>query len=454
MDNYLRYQQLRKQYSCFTYTNYHLSVDNDQLNISYDFQIDNLATFHPSWSIPLMNRSINLNDPLLHRYCFTLGLVELVSYWKISCPPLVKVNCGSLEYEQIQWFKKLYYHGLGEFFYINGIEENMDTFMRIQPLSMVSEPIDTSIETNGQLIPFGGGKDSYVSATLLKDVLPNYAYVINDVKSAVKAVNVAGYSDRFIHVKRTLDKTMLDLNKSDQYLNGHTPFSAIVAFSSVLVSYIYGIKNICLSNESSANESTIANATINHQYSKTFEFEQDFNWYNATYLCDKIHYFSFLRPLNELQISALFTLNKAYLSEFRSCNVGSKEGKWCGHCAKCCFVAMMMAPFLDDATINSIFNTDIFNDASLIPLFDQLIGKVEDKPFECVGTRIEVQAACIMAIKKREGKPLPLILNRYIDLMANQTIVDEVIHQKNNQHLVPDDLYSVLECAMKGVSLW
>ncbi len=38
--------------------------------------------------------------------------------------------------------------------------------------------------------------------------------------------------------------------------------------------------------------------------------------------------------------------------------------------------------------------------------------------------------------------------------MANQTIVDEVIHQKNNQHLVPDDLYSVLECAMKGVSLW
>lgn len=40
-------------------------------------------------------------------------------------------------------------------------------------------------------------------------------------------------ADHVISVHRTLDKRMLQLNK-EGFLNGHTPFSALVAFSTVI----------------------------------------------------------------------------------------------------------------------------------------------------------------------------------------------------------------------------
>ena len=89
---------------------------------------------------------------------------------------------------------------------------------------------------------------------------------------------------------------MLALNKQG-YLNGHTPFSAMAAFASYLTALIYERKYITLSNESSANESTIKGSTVNHQYSKTFEFEKDFHEYCKRYLTLDIQYFSLLRTV-------------------------------------------------------------------------------------------------------------------------------------------------------------
>ena len=53
----------------------------------------------------------------------SLGMVELVSYWKITCSPQVVIEAGSLSEEQILWWKDLYFNGLGEFFYVNKITE-------------------------------------------------------------------------------------------------------------------------------------------------------------------------------------------------------------------------------------------------------------------------------------------------------------------------------------------
>lgn len=60
---------------------------------------------------------------------------------------------------------------------------------------------------------------------------------------------------------------------------------------------------------------------INHQYSKSYEFENDFEEYSKKYLKTEIKYFSFLRPLNELQIAKLFSKYKKYHKVFKSCNV-------------------------------------------------------------------------------------------------------------------------------------
>ena len=75
------------------------------------------------------------------------------------------------------------------------------------------------------------------------------------------------------------------------------------------------------SNESSANEPSVVGTDINHQYSKSFEFENDFRNYEKEFLKTNIEYFSLLRPLTELQIAMLFSKHKKYHDIFRSCNV-------------------------------------------------------------------------------------------------------------------------------------
>lgn len=121
-------------------------------------------------------------------------MVELVSYWKIACPPKVVVQAGIINETQISWWKKLYYQGLGEFFYTNGIEADPDTFMDLvcEPsadIQKIANVFTAKAEKNvadpvasdcGCLIPVGGGKDSACTIEMLKKSgHPLYTYIIN-----------------------------------------------------------------------------------------------------------------------------------------------------------------------------------------------------------------------------------------------------------------------------------
>jgi hypothetical protein len=179
----------------------------------------------------------------------------------------------------------------------------------------------------------------------------------------------------------------------------------MLAFYTRLASALSGIPNVALSNESSANESTVIGTSVNHQYSKSLEFEDDFRRYRPDF-----NYFSFLRPLSELQIAMLFSRFTAYHDVFRSCNVGSKEDIWCGHCAKCLFAYIILSPFIEPKRLNQIFGKAMLDDVSLKLEFEQLIGEAETKPFECVGTVSEVRQALQMAVERwYKGKTPKLV---------------------------------------------
>ena len=49
------------------------------------------------------------------------------------------------------------------------------------------------------------------------------------------------------------------------------------------------------------------------------------------------------------------------------------------------------------------------------PLLDQLTGIQEEKPFECVGSRDEINSAIVLTIERmeKEGKKLPLLFEHY-----------------------------------------
>jgi hypothetical protein len=81
------------------------------------------------------------NEEVVRRLVFNLGLVELVSYWKCACPPLVRIKAGYLDEEQKEWWKRQYFLGLGEFFYTNRIDTNIIDFMEID---VMAEPSASS----------------------------------------------------------------------------------------------------------------------------------------------------------------------------------------------------------------------------------------------------------------------------------------------------------------------
>ena len=477
-----QYLSLREQYPRFAYRGYELEENDSCLKITYRFETLGLSEFAPVWVFPKAEGDCRRwsEDRLMQDMIFSLGMVELVSYWKIACPPIVTVEAGWLNQDQIDWWKDLYFNGLGEFFYVNGIKEaDPNHFMDIrcvgqhetQCVGQLKDPctdqykerheecgVETDGKGNGVLVPIGGGKDSAVTLELLRLAGRSVcAYIINPRGATIHTTEVAGLdAAHVISAKRTLDSNMLELNRQG-YLNGHTPFSALVAFSGIIAARMHGLTMVALSNESSANESTVQGSTVNHQYSKSFKFEEDFHYYQTTYLKGSAYYFSMLRPLSEFQIARFFAGQKQYHGIFRSCNAGSKTDSWCGHCPKCLFVYLILSPFLKPQEVRDIFGRNMPDDWDMKETLDQLIGIEEEKPFECVGSRDEINTAIVLTIKGLEdaGEALPCLLSYYktTDLYQTyRTRGDQYSSYYDGNNLVPDELAGLVrKCCTDGL---
>ena len=396
-----KYNELRNKYDTFIYDSYEIEELENTTKITYNFIVPSLTQYKPTLEVKKFKI-----DSFTKNLIFHIGLVELVSYWKATCSKNVIIKAGYINKEQMEFFKKLYFYGLGELFYTNGITPNYDDFINIK-----CELKEQNIEIpnyvgNGNLIPIGGGKDSNVTLEIMKsDFEDNLCFIINPKQVTLSCAQTAGYSnEKIVTVKRTIDKNLIELNKQG-FINGHTPFSALVAFLSYFNAYITGKKYILLSNESSANESNVDGTKINHQYSKTYEFECDFNEYTKKYFKIDIKYFSLLRPLSEYQIAMLFSNYEKYHEIFKSCNVGSKKEPWhwCCSCPKCLFVYIILSPYKELLII--IFGEDLFEKEDLLDIFIELTGYGKTKPFECVGTYEEVRYAITKTISKLDKQP-------------------------------------------------
>ena len=436
-DNQSKFDALRKDFSVFTFEQQTVKHENGSLSLAFDFNLDDRYHFRPTLSIPARPFFDwdGIPEEQLQALAFQIGMTELVSYWKIACPKKVVVKPYALTESQKAFWKKLYYNGLGEFLYLNSITVSEKELMEIESPPIDSIPPCTIFARNDMggsrfeektLVPIGGGKDSVVTLECLRNEMPVIPLIVNPRGATLNCVKTAGYADdEFIVINRTLDPTMLKLN-AEGYLNGHTPFSALLAFISVLVAFGSRSRYVALSNENSANESTVPGTNINHQYSKSIEFESDFRSYVAENLNKEVQYFSFLRPLSELQIAKLFSQCEAYHPVFRSCNVGSKTDSWCGHRPKCLFTWIILSPFLSREKLTAFFGKDLMADESLRPILEELNGTAAVKPFECVGTVEEVRA-CMEAVEGRREK------------------VEEILRRFNAHHFLPPQFELILK---------
>ena len=203
------FNSLRKTYKEFIYKDYSITEGKDEIKIEYYFEIPNLTVFKPTIEIEKRNIQFkSIDNDFVKNLVFNIGMIELISYWKCACPKKVIIECGELNQEQIRWFKKLYYLGLGEYRYINNINISLEEMLDIEcecKDEYKLEPKYNKENLKGAIIPIGGGKDSCVTAELLKDLkADNLCLIVGGKEPSIKCAEIAGYKDKIIYVKRTI----------------------------------------------------------------------------------------------------------------------------------------------------------------------------------------------------------------------------------------------------------
>ncbi|MBT6467391.1 MAG: endonuclease domain-containing protein [Kordiimonadaceae bacterium] len=341
----------------------------------------------------------NAETEALHATMRGLHLAAGISYYKAYCPKNIQIEDYDLTKEEADFFFKFYRHGLGEF----SIENNRDLRGIIRfPVQSNHHLKPSNIQlVNKCVVPVGGGKDSIVSIEALRQAGQSFRMIaINAGKPILDVMEIAscGKPQDAIHIKRQLDPKLFELNDAGA-MNGHVPITGILSFIMACGAVLYGYDSVVMSNEGSANEGNMqfGGIEVNHQYSKSLDFELDFENFIQKTALENFKYFSLLRPLNETGIAALFSKQKKYFDAFKSCNrnfhldKGLQKFGWCCSCPKCQFVFLVLSLFIKREKLILIFGKNLLNDETQEDGFRELCGLKGHKPFECVGEVEECQ---------------------------------------------------------------
>jgi UDP-N-acetyl-alpha-D-muramoyl-L-alanyl-L-glutamate epimerase len=380
-------------YAEFVCESYGFDPRSGALSLNYRFD-DNLR-FQERITFPVGERVAE--GEALDRIFRMLLLACGVSYYKAFAPDRIRCEAFPIDGATAAFFTDFYVKGLAEYAWRNGI----DLAGRLHFLRDAAEPA-TAVHTQlprRTCVPVGGGKDSIVTVECLKQAgEPLVLFSLGNAAPIEATIRQADLP--FIRVTRALDRRLLELNAAGA-LNGHVPITGILSMIVLACAIICGFDAIAMSNEHSASAPTVAD--VNHQYSKSFEFEQALRQYLEKHVVQGITYFSFLRPLTEIAIAQRFARHTAYLPVFLSCNTAFRQAPerrathWCCDCPKCRFVFLALSPFVEQQRLVATFGRDMLDDPSQTDGFAELCGLQSHKPFECVG-EIEESAATLRHI--------------------------------------------------------
>lgn len=395
-----------RPYKSFIFSDY--SFDAVAKKATLHYGLDDKIHFKEVFTFDFSYASYD--EAALDRALQNLFFMAGVSYFKTFIPEDIAISSGSLDQQDAAFFSTVYQKGLGEFFYTNKLDVQTPIPFQPNTRSTTTAPQETNTpQPSGQLIAIGGGKDSIVTAELLKDQPGAATWSLDHQAQLEPLVERIGLEHFW--VQRQIDPKLKELNTQGA-LNGHIPISAIFACVGTVVAILSGKSDVVVSNEQSANEPnlTVDGRPINHQYSKSQAFEESYQKLLQKHFGKSQRYYSFLRPLSELHIVELFVKKgflAKYLGVFSSCNKAFTQasGKlfWCGACPKCAFAYLAMTPFVDASVLESIFQKNVLNDPGLEHTYKELLGVQGNKPLECVGEIKEAQSALRLASKSNHN---------------------------------------------------
>jgi len=387
-------------------------------------------------------------------------LLAGVSYYKTAAPAVIDLGNTAVTDTERAFLRSFYTGGLAEFGYRNGLDLSG---LRIEgPSRPAGPPQPTPAAGAGRaLVPFGGGIDSIVTVEMVRERAEPALFIVSRPGDRFDAIErpaaVTGLP--VIRAEREIDAQLLR-SRDLGFLNGHVPVTGIISAIAVLAAVLDGRDAVVMSNEWSASIPTLEvdGSPVNHQYSKSGVFEAGFRDVLAGSLGPDFAYFSALRPFSELWVARRFAALTQYHDTFRSCNRAFHIDKsrrldhWCGRCDKCCFIDLILAPFLPAADLERIFGghepladsgmagTSPGDDGSLADKFRSLLGtSPTSKPFECVGEVGECRAAALLAAQRpdRAGTKLLQVLAAELDGLPQLTSPAELLRPLG-PHFVPD----------------
>src|SRR4030095_15909217 len=112
----------------------------------------------------------------------------------------------------------------------NDIDFTPEDFVKILPAAGMVAPAAYSGElAQRSLLTIGGGRDSALAAGLLRDSGQPFACMMLNPSKAAEGIASKVTNVPPIIIRRTICPDLLALNQQG-FLNGHTPFSAYLAF--------------------------------------------------------------------------------------------------------------------------------------------------------------------------------------------------------------------------------
>jgi UDP-N-acetyl-alpha-D-muramoyl-L-alanyl-L-glutamate epimerase len=346
-------------------------------------------------------------------------LLAGVSYYKTGAPPVIDPGDAKLTERELAFLREFYLSGLGEYAYRNGLD--------LSDLTFRSAPADPSSAATAHapapapaglrpLIPFGGGIDSIVTVEGVRKRTGDIALFV-----------VSRPGDRFAAIERPAAVSALPVIRAGReidpqllrsaelgFRNGHVPVTGIISAIAVLAATLGGRDAVVMSNEWSASVPTLEHdgRAVNHQWSKSAAFEASFRELLQAGPAGLPDYFSALRDRTELWVGERFAGLARYHRTFRSCNrafhldTSRRLGHWCGRCDKCCFIDLILAPFMSAEQLRAVFAADggggePLDNPELKGKFQTLLGS-GTKPFECVGEVNECRAAVVLAARRAD----------------------------------------------------
>ena len=390
---------MTKKATIFKFDGYKIDAQNSKIVFKYSIEFQGDETLNFSETVILPKKTARLNHKDISKFLEPLSLILGISYYKLYCPPKIETFC-KLSKEQAQFWNTVYRKGLGEFLYRNKLDPK-----NIAKFPYTNHKVEPArVKTNDAvLLGIGGGKDSIVALELLKKYSPSL-FLLETTRPDPVAQNIMKQSGKTsFTLKRILDPKIFEKHP-DSY-NGHIPISAGYALSGLLLAALYGYRYVVVGNAHTSDFGNIKykGEMINHQWSKSSEFEALLQDYTRKFISQDITYFSLLRQFYEIRVAKLFSQHKKYFSMFCSCNKSLRiykdrpENRWCGECPKCAFVFLILAPFIEKKELVKIFGKNLLNESSLLSLYKDLLGFGKMKPFDCVGTFDESRVSLFLA---------------------------------------------------------